>query len=243
MSGSSLDSDILHYIVEHQINAGDRLPTINELSAELGISVSKLREDLAVARALGYVQIKPRIGTQVQEFCFGPAATLGVLYALERNRHHFQHFAKLRRSVELGFWHEAVASLTPEDIAHLRHLITRAQEKLNYIPVMVPFQEHRSLHLTFFKRLNNPFVQGLLEAYWIAYEAYGLSMYADLSYHHEVWNYHERMVEYVAQGDFEGGYQALKEHMELLRYVPDQPAHQDASKSTERDPSIHHFFE
>ena len=218
MPHSNLDSDILRYIVEHQVQPGERLPTIGELSQELGVSVSKIREELEVARTLGLVQIKPRTGTLVQEFDFGPAATISVLYALGLDRSYFQDFSKLRGSLELGFWFEAVQQLTFDDIVYLRQLVSRANDKLNHVPIEVPFEEHRSLHLTFFKHLKNPFVQGVLQAYWVAYQAFGLALYAELSYHREVWAYHSQMVECVAQGDYEGGRQALQDHMALLRH-------------------------
>lgn len=236
------DADILRYIIEHQVQPGERLPTITELSRELGVSVSKVREELEVARALGLVQIKPRIGTQVQEFDFAPAAVLSVLYALGLNRAFFHDFSKLRNSVELSFWHEAVQLLLPEDIALLRHLVICANDKLNRPAVIVPFEEHRSLHLMFFKHLKNPFVQGILQAYWIAYKAYGLALYAELSYHREVWTYHERMVECVARRDYDGGWQALKEHMGLLRYVPDQTAG-TGQEAVAVSPPPYHLFE
>jgi DNA-binding FadR family transcriptional regulator len=235
MPRPSLDSDLLRYIVEHQVQPGERLPTINELGDELGVSVSKIREELEVARALGMVQVKPRTGTLVQEFNFGPAATLSVLYALGLNRAYFRDFSRLRNNVELSFWHDAVSHLTVEDIAFLRQLVARAHDKLNHHPIEVPFDEHRDLHLTFFKRLENPFVQGLLEAYWAAYKAFGLELYAELSYHHEVWDYHERMVECVAQKDFDGGLQALKDHMALLRHRAEETQTPAAN--------VYHFFE
>ncbi len=238
----NLDSEILRYIVEHEVRPGERLPTIDELSRERGVSVSKIREELEVARALGLVQIKPRTGTLVQDFNFARAATLSILYALGLNREHFYDFSKLRRSIELSFWNEAVEQLTPEDIDHLRRLVRSASEKLNHTPIEVPFEEHRSLHMTFFKHMKNPFVQGLLEAYWIAYEAFGIGLYAELSYHREVWAYHEHMVECIARGDFEAGRQALQEHMELLRHVPDQAARSDPSPVQEAAP-IYHYFE
>lgn len=239
MPSPYLDSAILDYIVRHHLLPGDRLPTIPELSLELGMSVSKVREELAIARALGLVQIKPRTGTQVQEFTFAPAATLGVIYALGLSRAHFHHFARLRANLELSFWHEAVAQLTPQDIAELRGLIAAARLKLHHVPIEVPFNEHRRLHLTLFRHLDNPFVQGILEAYWAAYEAFGLALYAELSYHHEVWDYHERMVECVARGDFDAGHQALREHMQLLRYQPDDAG--SASPSELQRPA--HFSE
>lgn len=242
MPRSGIDSGILSYIIEHQIHPGERLPTINELSRELGIGVSKIREELEVARTLGLVQIKPRTGTQVKEFSFGPTATLSVLYALGLNRAHFHHFSRLRNSVELGFWNEAVEQLNPDDIAYLRQLVDRACHRLNQIPVVVPFEEHRNLHLTFFKHLENPFVQGVIEAYWAAYKAFGLALYADLAYHREVWTYHAHMVECVARGDFEGGWQALKDHMDLLRYVPDQ-ASEDDQRALGETSAVYHVFE
>lgn len=242
MADYRLDSDILHYIIEHRVRAGERLPTINELSAELGVSVSKIREDLAVARALGHVQIKPRLGMQLQPFSFAPASTLSVLYALGLDPRHFNQIAALRKSLELSFWHEAVVLLQPEDIILLRQLIVQARQKLTRVPVEVPYQEHRSLHLTFFKHLDNPFVLGILEAYWAAYRAFGLALYADLSYHHEVWDYHDRMVECVARGDIEGGYQALRDHMALLRYVP-EGTNGNALDVAERAAAIRPHFE
>ena len=244
MPHSNLASDILHYIVTHQLKAGDKLPTISELSAEMGVSASKVREELAIARTLGLVQIKPRTGTQVQPFDFEPAATITVLYALGMDRGYFYDFSRLRQQVELSFWHEAVRLLTSEDFAELRQFVVCAREKLNRIPIEVPFEEHRRLHLAFFKHLDNPFVQGILNAFWTAYQAFGLAIYADLSYHREVWDYHERMVDCVARGDLDGGHTALREHMELLRYQPSQTEQTKSdTSSTERAPPITHFFE
>lgn len=242
MSDSLIDADILRYIIEHQVKPGERLPTIPELSTELDVSVSKIREELEVARALGFVQIKPRTGTQVQAFDFGPAAKLSVLYALGLNRAYFRDFSQLRISIELYFWHEAVALLCPDDIAHLRQLVVCAFDKLNRVPIEVPFKEHRDLHLTFYKHLTNPFVHGLLEAYWVAYQAFGLAFFAELSYHRQVWAYHERMVECVARGDLDGGHQALAEHMTLLRHMPID-TEPDGTNANSPKPGIYLGFE
>lgn len=242
MTDLSLDTAILDYIVKHRLQPGDRLPTIPQLSQELAVSTSKIREELAVARTLGLVQTKPRTGTQIQDYDFGPAASISVIYALGLNRQHFYDFARLRASVELSFWPEAVALLNEQDIADLRELIVAARIKLHRIPVEVPFQEHRQLHLTFFRHLENPFVQGILEAYWDAYKAFGLALYADLSYHREVWDYHQQMVECIALGDIEGSHRAMREHITLLRHCPEG---EDAIEQDdlERPTPIQHLFE
>ena len=67
-----------------------------------------------------------------------------------------------------------------------------------------------------YSRLENPFVTGILEAYWEAYEAVGLNVFAgDYKYLEEVWQYHQKMVEAICNGTFEAGYQALIKHTDL----------------------------
>ena len=56
-------SDLLDYLAEAN-RTGACIPTIAELSEELGISITTLREQLEVARRLGFVSIKPKIGIQ-----------------------------------------------------------------------------------------------------------------------------------------------------------------------------------
>ena len=94
MPYASLNSAILDYIVQHRLQPGDYLPTIPQLSQELGVSVSKIREELAAARTLGLVETRPRAGTQVQPFDFTPAASLSAIYALSLNRQHFYEFSR-----------------------------------------------------------------------------------------------------------------------------------------------------
>jgi DNA-binding GntR family transcriptional regulator len=106
--------------------------------------------------------------------------------------------------------------LQEADHLELRRLVEDAWEKLKGRPVRIPHQEHRQLHLTFFKRLNNVFVSGLLEAYWDAYEAVGLNVYTDLEYLEQVWTYHEELVEMAIQKDKNRGLEILHVHFELM---------------------------
>jgi DNA-binding FadR family transcriptional regulator len=161
------------------------------------------------------------------EFNFLPAIRLSLVCAISGNPTQFEAFGVLRNHLEASFWHEAVALLTPEDHTHLRLLVQRAWDKLNGHPIQIPHTEHRDLHLTIFGRLNNPFVKGLLEAYWEGYEAVGLSVYSDYQYLREVWAYHADIVESIVCGDVEKGYQYLVQHTTLLRHreTPSTEAH------------------
>lgn len=214
-------SEFLRYLAAHE-EAENGLPTLNELSQELGVSVASLREQLEVARALGLVEVKPgRGGTRRRAFSFTPAIRQSLQYALALNDEHFRKYADLRNHVEAAYWYEAVEKLTSEDKEELQDLIARAQEKLARTPIQVPHEEHRTLHLLIFSRLDNPFVAGILEAYWDAYETVGLNMFTGgYEYLQEVWRYHQVMVESINHGNYEAGYNALVAHTDLLYHRP-----------------------
>ncbi len=211
-------SEFLRYLASHEEAEGS-LPTLSELSRELGISVAGLREQLEVARALGLVEVKPRTGTRRLAYSFAPAVRQSLGYALALNDKHFQKYSELRNHIEAAYWDEAVKLLNDEDKTELKNLVARAQEKLSV--VQVPHEEHRRLHILIYSRLDNPFVTGLLEAYWEAYEAVGLNMYAGgIDYLQEVWGYHATMVKSICNGNYDAGRKALITHIELLAHRP-----------------------
>ena len=217
-SPDRLDSDLLNYIISKGFRPGDRLPSLDDLSVELKISTGKLREQLEVARALGLVEVRPHRGIRIADYNFLAAIRVSLLYVLASNPGEFQAFGQLRNEVEAAFWYQAVALLTPDDYAELRGLIASAWAKLNGRPIQIPHAEHRKLHLTIYRHLDNLFVKGVLEAYWEAYEAVGLSMYSDLQYLREVWTYHESIVNAIVAGDTAEGHRLLLIHTTLLRH-------------------------
>jgi DNA-binding FadR family transcriptional regulator len=216
------ESDLLNYIAEHaDAFENGKVPSLEMLSQQLHISTGKLREQLEVARAIGIVEVRPKTGIRLNEYSFGPAATFSLLYGLSRDHSLFQHFSELRNHIEFSFFHEAVSQLTEADHLCLQQLIQRAWHKLDQDPPRIPHEEHRELHLTLFRRLNNLFVTGLLEAYWNAYEAEGLNVvYSDFDYLHEVWGYHDRIVKAVVAGDQDVAYQLLVQHTQLIQQHP-----------------------
>jgi len=213
-------SEFLRYLATHE-EVENGLPTLKNLSMELGVSLASLREQLEVARALGLVEIKPRLGMRRRDYSFTPAVRQSLGYALAFNNELFREYAELRNHVESAFWHQAVCKLTESDKQELQNLIARAWEKLRGTPIQVPHEEHRNLHLKIYSRLENPFVTGILEAYWEAYESVGLNVFAGgLEYLEEVWRYHQEMVEAICNDNFEAGYQALVRHTDLLYHRP-----------------------
>jgi DNA-binding FadR family transcriptional regulator len=227
-------SEFLRYLATHP-EAENGIPALAGLSRELGLSLAALREQLEVARALGLVDVKPRTGTRRRPYSFTPAVRQSLTYALTLHDSHFEKFATLRNHIEIAFWDEATRRLTDLDKAELQALIARAREKLISPSVQVPHEEHRALHLLIFSRLQNPFVTGILEAYWDMYEAVGLNLYSgDMTYLNQVWDFHARMVECILAADYAGGRQALVAHVGLLTQRPAEAAPRARTPEGER---------
>ncbi len=218
MSRNASPSEFIQYLLAN--GAPERVPPLNELSQELGVSISRLREQLEAAKTLGLVEVRPRTGIRRLPYSFAPAVHHSLAYAIGMDRAYFDAFSDVRNHLESAFWHEAVTLLTAQDHNELQRLMERAWDKLRSPQVKIPHEEHRQLHMAIYRRLDNPFVLGMLEAYWEAYEAVGLNMYADYDYLQQVWNYHQRMVDAICAGDFDLGFEALTEHKDLLYHRP-----------------------
>jgi DNA-binding FadR family transcriptional regulator len=216
-NGTDLLSEFLRYLARYEEADGQRLPALSKLSEELRVGIASLREQLEVARVMGLVEVKPRTGMKRLPYSFTPAVRQSLSYALILSNENFRKYSELRNHIEGAYWHEAVRMLTDDDKQELQNLLVCAKEKLNGNPIQVPHEEHRKLHMTIYQRLENPFVTGLLEAYWDAYEAVGLNVFTGgLSYLEEVWEYHTQMVDAICKNDYEAGYQALIQHTDLL---------------------------
>jgi DNA-binding FadR family transcriptional regulator len=224
-----LESDLLQYIVESKKQPGDRLSSLDELSAELKISTGKLREQLEVARSLGLVEVKPRTGIKLSPYDFFPAVRFSLLYALATDPSHFDEFSSLRDHIEFGYFEQAVNLLTEEDHKQLSALVRSAWSKLDGNPIHIPHKEHRELHMTIFRRLENPFVQGVLEAYWEAYEAVGFSVLSEYNYLRKVWTYHESIVDAIIDGRVDEAKKLLTEHTSLRPHTQKKHAHSNGN--------------
>lgn len=215
-------SEFMRYLSAHP-EAENGLPSLTELSLELGISVATLREQLEVARALGLVDVRPRTGIRRLPYSFLPTIRQSLGYAMSLHTGHFLAFSDLRRHLEAAYWHEAVRKLNEEDQQVLQDLLQRATNKLNGTPIQIPHEEHKQLHLTIFRHIDNLFVSGILGTYWEAYEAIGLNVYNDINYLQEVWQYHRQMVEAIISKNYDEGYAALVRHTDLIYHLYNRP--------------------
>jgi DNA-binding FadR family transcriptional regulator len=209
-------SKFLTFLASEAAKGTESLPSLLQMSKDLDMSVSTLREELQVAKALGLVDVKPRTGIKFLPYSFSPPVSKSLAYAVSVDKNMFRQFSDLRNHIEASYWYQAVSSLMPGDVQELQNIIEEAYRKMSADPIQIPHAEHRQLHSTIYRRLGNTFVQGILKSYWNIYEAVGLSFYEDRNYLERVWDYHQQMVESITQSDYLSGYQALIAHMDLL---------------------------
>lgn len=216
-------SEFLQFLAKENTD-GDTLPSLKNLSKQLGVSIATLREQLEVARVLGVVEVRPKTGIRRQPYTFTPVVLKSLSYAAAVDQtHFFQAYSDLRNHVEAAYFIQAVRSLSVEDHFFLRSLVDQALSKLDANPIQLPHDEHRQLHLSIYRHIDNPFVTGILEAYWAAYEALGLNVYTDISYLVNVWQYHRRMVDAICAGDVDAAYHIFIDHTGLLLRRPTVP--------------------
>lgn len=224
MTSINLGYELLNYIVNKDLQEGDRLPSINDLQSpdHLGINTSKVREQLEVARALGIVDVRPKVGTHIKAYSFAQAIQLSLLFSLAQNIQLFDLYNELRVHIEVSFWDEACQTLSEPDKERMRQSIASARTKLKGSYIEIPNKEHETFHMTMFEKLDNPFVTGILEAYWEAYRTVETKRYVDYGYMQKVWDYHERILDLICKGDYNEAKIAYIEHTKLLRYHPEQ---------------------
>jgi DNA-binding FadR family transcriptional regulator len=219
MSLDLLSHSIVRYIIEDLAEPTDeptKLPPLDQLAKQLGVSRGKLREDLIAAQAYGVIEMRPGDGTYVCPFDFYTAVRPLVLYSIASNKGYFDRFYRLRAHLEVAFWDDAIHTLRQEETEQLARILDRADAKLQGRPIEIPHREHRDFHVLIYSRLDNPFAQGLLKAYWDAYEAVGLHRYFELSYYQRMWSSHRAMVRAIASGNCERGKRVLLQHFTLL---------------------------
>jgi len=209
-------SEFLAFLAALARNDHEKIPSLTQLQHKLGISVASLREQMEVARALGLIEVKPRTGMKLLPYSFRPAIKQTLAYAVATDSGYFELYSDLRNHIEMAYWYQAVNNLTEEDLRYMKSLVLSAQKKLEDQPIQIPHYEHRELHLTIYRHLDNLFVTGILEAFWELYEEVGYNLYTDHDYLKRVWDYHQKIVDAIESRNFPQGHKLLMEHINMI---------------------------
>lgn len=220
LKSSTILSEFLQYLAKKVVNGEERLPSLSILSKELRISVASLREQLEIARVLGFVEVKPKTGIRWLPYQFAPSILVSIAYAIEISPEYFDQFRDLRNHLESAYFLEAIQLLTPREVEELLRIVCEAEKKIKSYPPIRPHREHRDLHMLLFSHVTNVFLSGILDVYWEIYENQGYAIVNNPAYLARVWSFHRRVCEAIALQNFDHAYQLFIEHKELIRWSP-----------------------
>jgi len=114
------------YIVKNDMRSGDLFPTEYELTKELGISRTAVREALKRLEALGIIEVRPGVGRFVREFNFEVILD-GLPYNLEMDIKNFGEVLEVRFCLESYFIAEDINKFTLESIAELKQILHKLE--------------------------------------------------------------------------------------------------------------------
>ena len=166
----ALQADIIELILDRDLDAGDPMPTENELSEVLGVGRNTLRESLKVLQALGVIEIRHGFGMFVAPSNFDALAD-GLTF---RGRLSLRHeglealqLVDIRQALESGLIGACIAEVSDEHLV----LIETAVAKMEALAAKgETFAEaDAEFHRLLFEPLNNELLMNLMSVFWKVY--------------------------------------------------------------------------
>lgn len=214
----ALQSDIMDLILERELEAGDPLPTENELVASLGVGRNTLRESLKVLQAMGVIEIRHGFGMFVAPGNFDAFAD-GLVFrgrlSLRQDGEDALQLVGIREALECGLLPAAVAATTPEQLARLAEAVEHLEEleDAGAHAAAADAEFHRRL----FEPLGNELLLQLLGVFWKVYRRIQVEAGPATQGATPGAALHRGIYDAVAAGDAETAGRLLTAHFDGLR--------------------------
>lgn len=157
----AVTGQVLRFIEEHHLSAGDRLPSERDLSTQLDVSRPALRESLATLEALRLITRKPNSGIYLAGLNAYPSFESVVLrsnHGLPLDRDTIVHSMEVRNLLELQAIDLACERRTVADLAQLASIVEQTGQRLAEKRSILDLDE--AFHLGVVAASHNPvFVQ------------------------------------------------------------------------------------
>ena len=96
---TQIENRIKAYILKNQLQPGDKLPTEEQLAAQLQVGRTAVRETFRRLEALGIVESHQGYGRVVRDFNFDPILN-GLSYGLVFHGHNIMQVLEIRRALD-----------------------------------------------------------------------------------------------------------------------------------------------
>jgi DNA-binding FadR family transcriptional regulator len=215
----ALQSDIMDLILDRELEAGDPLPTENELALALGVGRNTLRESLKVLQALGVIEIRHGFGMFVAPSNFD-ALTDGLTFrgrlALRHKGGEALQLVDVRQALESGLIGSAMDAMTSSQLAAVEDSVAKMEQLAAEGEAFV--EADAEFHRRLFEPLNNDLLVNLLGVFWKVYRQIHLELGTGAEDLMETAAVHRRIYESVADGDKVLAAERLNRHFDGIRH-------------------------
>jgi len=126
ITAKSIASKLRKFILDKDLQPGDRLPTHQELCKHMGIGLRPLREGLSILNQQGWVETRRRGGTVVTRPSVKTLAE-PIAWYLEAEDYQFEDMVRARAAVESAIAAEAAKSRTTRDLLEILDALERVE--------------------------------------------------------------------------------------------------------------------
>ncbi|MHC1785643.1 MAG: FadR/GntR family transcriptional regulator [Christensenellales bacterium] len=156
--------EIRAYIIQHNLQPGDKLPTEQALCELLGVSRNVLREAIKSMEIMGMLSAHPGRGTTLKTFNLDFVLQNVIFASLGEEDGIVAEMLDIRKRLELGYMKFAYQTLTEEDIRMIRQILNRIAEAWGQHRFF--HADDRAFHMTIFSRIGNRTLLSMMEAIW-----------------------------------------------------------------------------
>lgn len=163
--------EVRSYIIRNGLRPGDLLPSEQTLCAALNVSRNVLREAIKSLELMGMVEACPGRGTAVKAFNLDFIFQNVLFFQMGQDEKKVVgELLSLRRTLELSFMPHAFFSVTEEDVAHLKELLSQIRERGDEKRAFGDID--REFHMTLYRRMDNGVLESLMQAVWAMDETF-----------------------------------------------------------------------
>ena len=193
---------------------GDRLPSIRQLSATLGLGPNVVRDALLRAQTMGLVRIHPRSGAFVQSVDLSSLVSAlddTVETTLMQGDSSIVHLIEARHLIEVDLAGKAAARRRTEDMLPLRLALDAMDRNADDRPAFVESDE--SFHLGIAGIAGNPALTSVLRALLVLLRPHRMSLIPTAENMRRTERLHEEIYCSVRDGDADAARAAMSAHL------------------------------
>jgi len=207
--------EIEELIISGQLQPGMKLPPERELTEQLGVSRTVVREASHILVAKGLLDSRPGVGTTVRKMTENQVAeSLSLLLKTRAEDASFFDLCQVRRILEVEIAGLAAQQATEEEIEHLKQVVAE-MERVQDTPKLLSTKDtdfHRALAQT----SHNPILVVFVDLIRDLMREYSELINPHIDPRKHVLPDHHRIVEQIAAKNVEGARQAMYAHLDQI---------------------------